>query len=102
MVLRLRSWRSQLPWLKDAPFRTLQQALKDLDPAFKNFFGGRADFPTFKKKGRSESFRFPDPAQFMCSGQVNSDTAIGCFAAIFCSKVIGETLPSTECSLVQL
>ena len=65
MALRLRSWRSQLPLLKDAPFYTLQQALQDLDRAFKNFFGGRTDFPTFKKKGRSESFRFPDPAQFM-------------------------------------
>lgn len=65
MALKLRSWRSELSWLKDAPFHTLQQALKDLDRAFKNFFAGRADFPSFKKKGRSDSFRFPDPTQFV-------------------------------------
>lgn len=36
----------------------LQQALKDLDRAYTNFFEGRADKPTFKVKGRSnESFR---------------------------------------------
>ena len=65
MALRLKSWRTELPWLKDVPFHALQQALKDLDRAFKNFFEGRADFPTFKKKGRSDSFRLPDPAQFV-------------------------------------
>ncbi len=29
----------------------LQQVLKDLDPAYRNFFEGRADLPRFKKKG---------------------------------------------------
>lgn len=33
--------------------------LKDLDCAYKNFFEKRADFPTFKKKGDSNSFCFP-------------------------------------------
>ena len=37
----------------------LQQSLKDLKSAFKNFFQKRADFPKFKKKGLKESFRFP-------------------------------------------
>lgn len=46
-------------WLKDSPSQPLQQTLKDLERAYKNFFGKRADFPKFKKKGRSESFRYP-------------------------------------------
>ena len=37
----------------------LQQSLKDLESAFKNFFQQRADFPKFKKKGLKERFRFP-------------------------------------------
>jgi len=37
----------------------LQQSLKDLESAFKNFFQQCADFPKFKKKGLKESFRFP-------------------------------------------
>jgi putative transposase len=35
------------------------QALKDLGRAFAR----RADFPRFRKKGRSERFRYPDPKQ---------------------------------------
>ena len=36
---------------------------KDLERAYSNFFAKRADFPRFKKKGRSDSFRYPDPKQ---------------------------------------
>jgi putative transposase len=34
-----------------------------LERAYANFFAKRADFPRFKKKGRSDSFRYPDPKQ---------------------------------------
>jgi putative transposase len=50
-------------WLADAPVHPLQQGLKDLDAAYKNFFARRTDFPTFKKKDRGDSFRYPDPKQ---------------------------------------
>lgn len=51
------------PWLADAPAHPLQQALKDLERAFENFFEQRADFPCFRKKRQSERFRYPDPKQ---------------------------------------
>lgn len=52
-------------WLKSSPSQTLQQTIKDLNRAYTNFFKKRADFPKFKKKGRSrDSFRFPDPKGF--------------------------------------
>lgn len=41
----------------------LQQALKNLERAYANFFAKRADAPRFKRKGRSDSFRYPDPKQ---------------------------------------
>ncbi len=41
----------------------LQQTLKDLERAYANFFAKRAEFPRFKKKGQSDSFRYPDPKQ---------------------------------------
>ena len=47
------------PWLGESPSQTLQQSLKDLERSYKNFFAKRADFPRFKKKGLSSSFRFP-------------------------------------------
>lgn len=46
-------------WLKESPSQPLQQVLKDLERAFKNFFAKRADFPRFKKKGTGDSFRYP-------------------------------------------
>ncbi len=58
-------WRSgsETPWLADAPIHPLQQALKDLERAYGNFFAKRAAFPKFKKRGQRESFRYPDPKQ---------------------------------------
>ena len=58
---QLRDWKAvkELSWLSDAPSQALQQALKNLDGAYKNFFDKRASFPKFKKKGVSDSFRYP-------------------------------------------
>ena len=53
------------PWVAEAPHHCLQQTLKDLDRAFQNFFTGRASYPTFRKKFQRDSFRFPDPKQFV-------------------------------------
>ena len=62
----LTTWRNstETSWLSDAPVHPLQQSLKDLERAYANFFAKRADFPRFKKKGQSDSFRYPDPKQF--------------------------------------
>ena len=61
----LTGWRQgdETPWLKEAPCHPLQQALKDLERAYKNFFEKRADFPSFKRKGSGDRFRYPDPKQ---------------------------------------
>jgi putative transposase len=69
---RLTEWRhnAHRPWLRDAPTHPLQQALRDLGRAYKNFFAGRAQFPKFKKRGQHDSFRYPDPKQFKLD-QVN-------------------------------
>jgi putative transposase len=69
----LTEWRNsaETAWLADAPVHPLQQALKDLERAYSNFFAKRADFPRFKKKGQSDSFRYPDPKQIKLD-QVNS------------------------------
>ena len=62
---RLTQWRSSgdTSWLKDAPTHPLQQALKNLERAYANFFAKRADLPRFRKKGQHDSFRYPDPKQ---------------------------------------
>jgi len=69
----LTEWRNsaETAWLADAPVHPLQQALKDLERAYSNFFAKRAEFPRFKKKGQSDSFRYPDPKQIKLD-QANS------------------------------
>jgi len=66
MAKNLTEWRNgtETPWLKDAPVHPLQHALKDLERAYQNFFAKRAMFPRFKRKGRRQSFRYPDANQF--------------------------------------
>jgi len=65
MAKHLTAWRNgtETPWLKEAPVHPLQQALKDLERAYQNFFDQRADFPRFKKKGVCDRFRYPDKKQ---------------------------------------
>lgn len=46
-------------WLNEVPSQALQCALRNLESAYKNFFSKRADFPTFKKRGRHDSYRYP-------------------------------------------
>ena len=65
MANLLPEWKKEFEWLKESPSHTLQQALKDVERAYKNFFEKRAAFPRFKKKGCADSFRFPDAKQFV-------------------------------------
>lgn len=57
----LTEWKAEpeTRWLVETPSQALQQALKNLERAYTNFFDKRADFPRFKKKGQSDSFRYP-------------------------------------------
>lgn len=67
MCLLLTQWRHDpsTNWLANSPVHTLQQALKNLDAAYRNFFAKRAGYPMWKRKGRSvASFRYPAPKQF--------------------------------------
>lgn len=55
----LPAWKKAFPWLKDCHSQVLQQSLKDLESAYRNFFAKRTDFPRFKLKGIRDSFRYP-------------------------------------------
>jgi len=45
----------EYPWLGDVSSVPIQQSLRHLDKAFKNFFEGRAKYPHFKKKQNAQS-----------------------------------------------
>lgn len=46
----LTSLKQELDWLREPDKCALQNSLKDLDNAYKNFFNGQASFPKFKSK----------------------------------------------------
>jgi putative transposase len=48
----------------------LQQALRDLDKAFTNFFAGRARYPKFKKRNAKQSVRYVKSAFSFSDGQL--------------------------------
>lgn len=58
------SLRSEFDWLRDVPVHPLQQAIKDLDRAYQNWWAGRARAPQPRKRGLNDAMRFPDPATF--------------------------------------
>jgi putative transposase len=45
--------KKEFKWLKEVDSIALQQSLKDLDRAFKNFFSGKYNYPKFKSKKKS-------------------------------------------------
>ena len=60
LINQLPQLKSELAYLKDVPSQSLQQAIRNLDTAYANFFRkGGSGFPKFKKKGCKDSFRIP-------------------------------------------
>ncbi|EHD19786.1 transposase IS891/IS1136/IS1341 family [Brenneria sp. EniD312] len=61
MTSWLVEWKAatETQWLKEAPSQPLQQSLKDLERAHKNFFQKRAELPRFKKRGQHDVNRTP-------------------------------------------
>lgn len=59
MCAQLVAWKEQYPFLAEVHSQPLQQALKDLDRAIKDGLSRAKGFPKFKKKGKQDSFRYP-------------------------------------------
>ena len=60
LMRQLTALKSDKEFLKEAPSHALQQAIRNLDTAYSNFFKKNGSgFPKFKKKGARDSFRIP-------------------------------------------
>ena len=53
---------SDKSWLKEVSSVPLQQGLRHLNTAFKNFFAGKANYPRFKKKSNKQSATYATSA----------------------------------------
>lgn len=60
--------KSEFEWLRFPTAAVLQQSLKNLESAFKNFFAKRAKFPKFKSKHSKQSIRFPESCSIKKGG----------------------------------
>lgn len=61
--------RAQVDWIAAVPRCAIEQAIRDLDKAYANFFRG-AGYPTIRRKGVNESIRIP--AKEMSLRRLNS------------------------------
>jgi len=50
--------RAEFDWIASVTQTCQQQALRDLDKAYANFFAGRAGYPSPRKRGDNDAFRF--------------------------------------------
>ncbi|MBA3600246.1 MAG: IS200/IS605 family element transposase accessory protein TnpB [Acidobacteria bacterium] len=57
-------------FLNDVSSVCLQQTLRNLDCAFRNFFAGRAKYPTFKKANSNQSARYANNAFKFADGKL--------------------------------
>jgi putative transposase len=59
--------REQFPWMLEVTKNAPQMAIIQLGEAFRNFFAGRAHYPTFRKKGINDRFSLTND-QFQLDG----------------------------------
>ncbi len=50
---------SEFSWLNEVPSQCLQQAVRNMDAAYFNFFRKKKGFPKFRVKNREQSFQLP-------------------------------------------
>jgi putative transposase len=67
---KLTALKKEFEWLSQVSSVPLQQSLRHQQTAFKNFFEGRADYPTFKKKNRRQSATYASSAFSYRDGQL--------------------------------
>lgn len=56
-IMQLPELKKKFEWLAEVDSQALQQALRDMDVAYKNFFEKRCDRPRFKSKHTRQTFR---------------------------------------------
>lgn len=59
LIKELVQYKKEVDYIRECPSQVLQQAIMQLDTAYKNFFKGIARFPKFKNKYANQSITFP-------------------------------------------
>jgi putative transposase len=86
--------RNEFPWMLEVTKNAPQMAIMHLGQAFKNFFAGIAEYPTFKKKGRHDSFTLTND-QFTVKGQQVHIPKLGWVRMHESLRFVGKVLDGT-------
>jgi putative transposase len=77
-------------WLKEADSQAQQEALKDLDQAYQNFFAGRARYPHFKSKRGKQRVRYPQRVKADHKGRRTYLPKVGWVKTVFHRRMEGK------------
>jgi putative transposase len=82
-------------WLNEVSCVPVQQTLRHLDRAFRNFFEGRAEYPTFKKKQNAQSAEYTTSAFKWHDGKLTLAKMDEPLNIVWSRSLPEETKPST-------
>ena len=93
--------RAEVDWLRAAPIHPLQQALRDLERAYRNWWAGHGRAPRPRKKGAADSFRFPDPVSLKVerTGQSSGRIKLPKLGWVKVRERNWRTLPGSICNI---
>jgi putative transposase len=90
----LTSWKRSNPWLREVSAVPLQQALRQLERGYQNFFAKRAKYPRFRSKDDNQSVVFMKNAFMFEDGQITLAKMISPLKIIW-----SRSLPSSPTSV---
>jgi putative transposase len=82
-------WKTEHEWLKECYSQCLQSSVLNLSQAFINFFDGRAQYPTFKKRQGRQSMQYPQNVKILSDAEIKFPGNLGVVKAKIHRDCIG-------------
>jgi putative transposase len=70
-------WKLEHEWLKECYAQCLQSSVLNLSQAFINFFDGRTQYPTFKKREGRQSIQYPQYVKILSDCEIKFPGKLG-------------------------
>jgi putative transposase len=83
-------WKKEFEWLSECYSQCLQQSVLNLGVAFRNFFDGRAGYPTFKKRQGKQSIQYPANVKVLGNTEIKFPGKLDVVKAIVHRSIAGE------------
>jgi putative transposase len=82
-------WKTEHEWLKECYSQCLQSSVLNLSQAFINFFDGRGQYPTFKKRQGRQSMQYPQNVKIVSDSEIKFPGLLGIVKAKIHRDVVG-------------